>query len=47
MLNYMVARVEYEERVRRAERAALSPQIAKRSRLSTSLKSLLTLIARF
>jgi hypothetical protein len=47
MYNYILAKVEYGERVRRAERAALHPKIEKRSRLSTSLKSLLTLIARF
>jgi hypothetical protein len=47
MMNYMLARLEYENQVRRAERAALRPRIEKRSRRSIDLKSLLTLIARF
>ena len=47
MYNHILAKVEYEERVRRVERAALRPRIAKRNRFSTSLKSLLTFIAGF
>lgn len=47
MMNYMLARLEYDNDVRRAERAALRPRIEKRSRRSIGLKSLLTLIARF
>ena len=46
MMNDMLARLEYENKVRRAERAALHPQIEKRNRRSIGLKSLLTLIAR-
>jgi hypothetical protein len=47
MLNLYGAKIVYDDRIRRAENAALRPQIEKRSQRRTALKSLLAFIARF